>query len=186
MTASSPSVGIGILNWNGKKFLEKLLPELQSLTYPNYTLYIIDNNSSDDSVSFIKANHPEIRLIILDDNYGFAGGYNRGFAEMKEDYYLMMNSDVEVPTDFIEPMVKMMEEDKSIAVCQPKLLNLLQPEFLEHGGAAGGMIDFLAILFAGDDYLNLQKKIRDSITNLFLYFGPVVLVALLEERLIGR
>ena len=97
MNNSNPSVGIGILNWNGKKFLEKLLPELQHLTYPNSTLYVIDNKSSDDSIPFIQTNHPEVKVIALDDNYGFAEGYNRGLAQMEEEYYLMMNSDVEVP-----------------------------------------------------------------------------------------
>lgn len=147
MNTSAPSVGIGILNWNGKKFLEALLPELKNLTYPNYTIYVIDNCSSDDSVSFIQKFHPSVKVIALDNNYGFAGGYNRGFALMPEDYYLMLNSDVEVPRDFIKPLVEMMEEDHSIAICQPKLLSLLHPKILEHGGAAGGMIDFLGYPF---------------------------------------
>lgn len=147
MNKPAPSVGIGILNWNGKKFLEALLPELNNLTYPNYNIYVIDNSSTDDSVLFIRKFHPAIKVISLDNNYGFAGGYNRGFALMREDYYLMLNSDVEVPSGFIEPLLQMMEADRSIAICQPKLLSLLQPKMLEHGGAAGGMIDFLGYPF---------------------------------------
>lgn len=143
MNTSFPSVGIGILNWNGLKFLKALLPEINQLTYPNYTIYVIDNNSSDASVEFVKECHPNIKVIQLNKNYGFAGGYNRGFAEMKEDYYLMINSDVEVPKSFIEPLVQMMEADKNVAACQPKLLSLLNPKLLEHAGGAGGMIDFL-------------------------------------------
>jgi GT2 family glycosyltransferase len=158
MSSSYPSVGIGILNWNGKKFLEKLLPELRNLSYPHYSVYIIDNNSSDDSLDFIRNNHPEVKLIILDDNYGFAGGYNKGFEQMHEDYYLMMNSDVEVHSGFIEPLVKMMEEDKSIAICQPKLLALIQPEMLEHGGAAGGMIDVLGYPFCRGRLFETTEK----------------------------
>lgn len=142
-----PSVGIGILNWNGKKFLEKLLPELRMLTYGNYKVYVIDNNSSDDSVAYVSSHHPEVKLVVLDNNYGFAGGYNRGFAEMEEEYYLMLNSDVEVPASVLEPLVEMLEADKSIAVCQPKLLALLDKQMLEHGGAAGGMIDILGYPF---------------------------------------
>jgi len=147
MSRSAPSVGIGILNWNGKKFLETLLPELSNLTYTNCNIYVIDNNSTDDSVSYVRQTHPAVKIISLDNNYGFAGAYNRGFAAMPEDYYLMLNSDVEVPSNFIEPLLQMMEGDKNIAVCQPKLLSLLQPHMLEHGGAAGGMIDFLGYPF---------------------------------------
>ena len=147
MNISAPLVGIGILNWNGKKFLETLLPELNNLTYSNYTVYVIDNASSDESLSYIREFHPAVKIIALDNNYGFAGGYNRGFALMQEDYYLMLNSDVEVPPGLIEPLLKMMEKDTSIAVCQPKLLALLNPQMLEHGGAAGGMIDFLGYPF---------------------------------------
>ncbi|HEX8462768.1 MAG TPA: glycosyltransferase family 2 protein, partial [Segetibacter sp.] len=147
MNASFPAVGIGILNWNGKAFLQALLPELEKLTYSNYKIYVIDNNSSDDSLAFIRRFHPCVKVIVLDKNYGFAAGYNKGFAEMHEDYYLMMNSDVEVPPGFIEPLVEMMEADKSIAICQPKLLALQKKGMLEHGGAAGGMIDVLGYPF---------------------------------------
>ena len=147
MNISAPSVGIGILNWNGKNFLEALLPGLNNLTYPNYTIYVIDNTSSDGSVSYIREFFPSVKIIALDHNYGFAGGYNRGFRQMNEDYYLMLNSDVEVPPGFIEPLLEMMVADKSIAICQPKLLALLQPFKLEHGGAAGGLIDFLGYPF---------------------------------------
>jgi len=147
MNKCAPSVGIGILNWNGKKFLQSLLPQLKNLTYHNFTVYVIDNNSSDDSLSFIRTSHPEVQIIALNKNHGFAGGYNRGFGQMHEDYYLMLNSDVEVPPGFIEELVEMMETDTKIAICQPKLLSLLHPKMLEHGGAAGGMIDFLGYPF---------------------------------------
>ncbi|WP_018611414.1 glycosyltransferase family 2 protein [Segetibacter koreensis] len=147
MNKVAPSVGIGILNWNGKKFLEALLPQLNNLTYPNYNIYVIDNTSSDDSIAYISKYHPNVKVIALDKNYGFAAGYNRGFAHMPEEYYLMLNSDVEVPAGFIKPLVEMMEEDINIAICQPKLLSLTNPQMLEHGGAAGGMIDFLGYPF---------------------------------------
>jgi GT2 family glycosyltransferase len=143
MSICAPSVAIAILNWNGNKFLETLLPELDQLTYSNYKIYVIDNKSSDESVAYVDKFHPSVKVIELDGNYGFAGGYNKGFAFMQEDYYLMINSDVEVPPSFIEPLVNMMELDNKIASCQPKLLSLTNPTLLEHGGAAGGMIDFL-------------------------------------------
>ena len=138
-----PSVAVAILNWNGKKFLEALLPQLRQLTYSNYTVYVIDNKSSDDSVAYIRLHYPLVKVIELNGNHGFAGGYNKGLANLKEDYYLMINSDVEVPASFIEPLVAMMERDPTIASCQPKLLSLTDPTILEHGGAAGGMLDVL-------------------------------------------
>ncbi len=158
MNTSSPSVGIGILNWNGKKFLETLLPELSKLTYPNCTVYVIDNNSSDDSVDFLRQNHPQVKVIVLNDNYGFAGGYNRGLAQMNEDYYLMLNSDVEAPPSFVEPMVEMMQQDESIAACQPKMLALLDKQMLEHAGAAGGMIDVLGYPFCRGRLFETSEK----------------------------
>ena len=161
MIPTAPSVGIGILNWNGKLFLEKLLPELQLITYPNYTLYVIDNNSSDDSVAFMQASYPSVNIIALDNNYGFATGYNKGFAQMHEDYYLMMNSDVEVPPGFLEPLVAMMLGDETIAICQPKLLSQLEKDTLEHGGAAGGMMDVLGYPFCrGRIFESVEKDTR--------------------------
>ena len=142
-----PSVAIAILNWNGRHFLEKLLPALSHLTYPNYNIYVIDNNSSDDSVDYINSNFPSVKTIALDDNYGFATGYNKGLWGIKEEYYLVMNSDVETEPGFIEPLVLLMENDEKIAVCQPKIRSLLNKKMFEHAGAAGGMIDVLGYPF---------------------------------------
>ncbi len=142
-----PSVAIVILNWNGRFFLEKLLPALQHLTYPNYSVYIIDNNSADDSVTFINASFPSVKTIVLDNNYGFAIGYNKGFWEIKEPFYVMMNSDIEVEPNFIEPLMNMMQSDDRIAVCQPKIRSLTNKQMFEHAGAAGGMIDRLGYPF---------------------------------------
>jgi GT2 family glycosyltransferase len=130
MNTSAPSVGIGILNWNGKKFLESLLPQLYNLTYVNYTIYVIDNTSTDDSVSFVREFHPSVNIIALDDNHGFAGGYNRGFAKMHEDYYLMMNSDVDVPTGIIEPLLAIMESDSTMVFVNQSCFRCRNPKCL--------------------------------------------------------
>ncbi|MDB5246095.1 MAG: glycosyltransferase family 2 protein [Segetibacter sp.] len=165
MNLPAPSVGIGILNWNGKKFLQSLLPELRNISYSNFTIYVIDNNSTDDSITYIRQYHPNVKLIELDRNYGFAEGYNKGFAQMDEDYYLMMNSDVETPATFIEPLVEMMEADPAIAICQPKLLSLLHPDLLEHGGAAGGMIDILGYPFCRGRIFESSEKDKGQYTK---------------------
>ena len=120
---------------------------LEELNYPDYTVYVIDNHSTDDSIAFLEAHFPTVKIIPLSDNYGFAKGYNLGLAAIPEDYYLMMNSDVEVGKDFLQPLVYLMESDKQIAICQPKVLSLRNKEYFEHAGAAGGMIDVLGYPF---------------------------------------
>ncbi|MDQ2752059.1 MAG: glycosyltransferase, partial [Bacteroidota bacterium] len=153
-----PAIAIAILNWNGKFFLETLLPALQHLTYSNYSIYIIDNNSSDDSVAFANARFPLVKTIVLDDNYGFATGYNKGLWQIKEPYYLLMNSDVEVTPGFIEPLMAQMQSDEKIAVCQPKILSLQNKQLFEHAGAAGGMMDALGYPFCRGRIFDFVEK----------------------------
>ena len=142
-----PSVGIGILNWNGRHYLQQFLQYLYKVTYPNVVIYVIDNNSTDGSLEYVAAHHPSIKIISTGGNYGFAGGYNKGFSKMPEKYLLMLNSDVEVTPGFLEPLVALMEADESIAITQSKLLAYDCKTMFEHGGAAGGMIDILGYSF---------------------------------------
>ncbi len=158
MNGQAPSVGIAILNWNGKHFLQALLPALERLHYPDYCVYVIDNNSTDDSVSFLKKAFPAVVIIQLADNYGFAAGYNKGLAAVQEDYYLMMNSDVEVAENFLQPLVNLMEQDKLIAICQPKILSLRNKTLFEHAGAGGGMIDVLGYPFCRGRIFDSAEK----------------------------
>src|SRR4051812_20352326 len=153
-----PSVAIAILNWNGRHFLQTLLPLLQELTYPDYTVYVIDNNSTDDSLLYLKTHSPAVKVIPLAGNYGFSKGYNLGLASIPEDYYLMMNSDVEVGKDFLQPMVDLMESNKQVAICQPKVLSLRNKEYFEHAGAAGGMIDILGYPFCRGRIFDTVEK----------------------------
>lgn len=153
-----PSVGIAILNWNGRHFLQILLPMLQQLSYPNYTVYVIDNSSTDDSLPFLRTHYPGVKVVPLAGNYGFAKGYNLGFAAVKEDYYLMMNSDVEVGKDFLQPMVDLMESDTQIAICQPKVLSLRNKEIFEHAGAGGGLMDMLGYPFCRGRIFDTVEK----------------------------
>ena len=176
---NQPSVAIAILNWNGKHFLETLLPALQHLSYPNYVIYIIDNNSSDDSIAFVTAHFPLVKIVLLDDNYGFATGYNKGLRGIKEDYYLMMNSDVEVQPRFIEPLVTMMETDDRIAIIQPKILSLTNKYLFEHAGAAGGMIDMLGYPFCRGrifDTVEEDKGQYDDAKQIFWATGTCCLI----------
>ncbi|HEX6914854.1 MAG TPA: glycosyltransferase family 2 protein, partial [Chitinophagaceae bacterium] len=153
-----PTVGIGILNWNGRRYLEQFLPFLRDLSYPSYTVYVIDNASTDDSVAFVQKEHPWVRVIETGANLGFAGGYNHAFNRMQETYLLMLNSDVEVTPGFLEPMVALMEKDPAIAACQSKILAHHQKENFEYGGACGGMIDVLGYTFCRGRIFDTVEK----------------------------
>ena len=118
-----PSVAIVILNWNGKHYLQQFLPSVLSTEYPNYRIVVADNGSADDSVNFLKTNYPQIGIIQLQKNFGFAKGYNEALKEVTADYYLLLNSDVEVTPGWLSPMISLLEQDLDYAACQPKLLS---------------------------------------------------------------
>jgi GT2 family glycosyltransferase len=136
-----PSVAIVILNWNGKKFLEQFLPSVLSSTYDNTAVIVADNASSDDSVNFVTTRYPQVRIIKNAENEGFAKGYNTALRQVNSDYYVLLNSDVEVTPGWIEPIISLMESDTSIAACQPKLLAHHDKTKFEYAGACGGWID---------------------------------------------
>lgn len=135
------SIAVVILNWNGKHFLEKFLPTLIKNTDKIAEIWIVDNNSTDNSLEYLSANFKTIKTIKLDKNYGFAGGYNRGLAQINSKYYLLLNSDIEVPQNWLQPLYELMENNSNIAVCGPKLLSYEQKTHFEYAGAAGGYID---------------------------------------------
>jgi GT2 family glycosyltransferase len=146
--SDQPEVAIVILNWNGRDFLRKFLPAVVSSTYLNKRIIVADNASSDDSVSFLRENFPQVELIINPANEGFAKGYNTALRQVKADYYVLLNSDVEVTPGWIEPIITLMEKDWSIAACQPKMLTYDQKNRFEYAGACGGWIDQLGYPFA--------------------------------------
>ena len=141
-------MSIVILNWNGRKYLETFLPSVMASTYSNVRVVVIDNASSDDSISFLTVNYPAVEIISLSSNFGFARGYNEGLKRVDSDYYILLNSDVEVQRNWIEPMVSLLESDQRIAACQPKLLQYHNKRVFEYAGAAGGWLDYLRYPFA--------------------------------------
>jgi len=130
-----------ILNWNGKALLEKFLPAVIKHSKDAADVYVIDNRSTDDSVRFLRLIFPSVNIIQNIDNYGFAKGYNEGLKHIKADYFVLLNSDVEVTENWIEPVITLLESDPSIAACQPKLLNYNVRDEFEYAGGAGGYID---------------------------------------------
>lgn len=139
-------VAVVILNWNGKSFLEKFLPSVIEHS-PSANIYLADNNSTDDSVDFVRSNFQEVSIIQNKDNNGYASGYNQALKRVSEEYYVLLNSDVEVSENWIEPIITLMENDKRIAACQPKILDYKNKQKFEYAGAAGGFIDKYAYPF---------------------------------------
>lgn len=130
-----------ILNWNGKRFLEKFLPGVLENSRDTATVIVADNASDDGSLEFMATHFPEVRVIRNDRNYGFAEGYNRALAHVEAKYYVLLNSDIEVTPGWIAPVVECMEKDDRIAACQPKVLSYHNKKHFEYAGASGGFID---------------------------------------------
>jgi len=138
---SEPSVAVVILNWNGKELLSRFLPGILQSSYSQLEVIVGDNASTDDSVVFVREHFPAVRIIENDRNYGFAEGYNRIMAHVKADYYILLNSDVEVPADWIRPVIRAMEADPLIAAAQAKIKWYTDKSRFEYAGAAGGFMD---------------------------------------------
>ncbi|GHE45121.1 glycosyltransferase family 2 protein [Sphingobacterium griseoflavum] len=136
-----PRVAVVILNWNGRFFLEKFLPSVYNSRYPNVEFVIGDNSSTDDSLLFVEENYPTIRVIRNPSNLGFAGGYNAILEQVEADYFVLLNSDVEVTESWIEPIIDYLEQHPNIAAAQPKIKAYHDKDMFEHAGAAGGFLD---------------------------------------------
>ena len=143
-----PAVAIVILNYNGRNYLEKFLPSVVASSYPNKRIIVADNGSTDESVSYLKQSFTNVEIILLKQNFGFAGGYNKALKNIKSDYYILLNSDVEVTKGWVDDLITLMESNKQIAACQPKILSYINKNKFEHAGACGGWIDTLGYVFA--------------------------------------
>jgi len=148
-----------ILNWNGKHFLEKYLPGVEMYSQiPDVEVIVADNASTDDSVSYLQANHPDVRIIQLDSNYGFAEGYNRALQQVDADYYVLLNSDVEVTENWLQPMFDLMRQKQDIAACMPKIRATADPSSFEYAGAAGGFMDKYGYVFCRGRLFHTVEK----------------------------
>lgn len=137
-----PKTAVVILNYNGKHFLELFLQTVIEFSTEAQVI-VADNNSTDDSVSFIKSNFPDIELIILKKNYGYAGGYNETLKKVDAEYYILLNSDVKVTKNWIAPIIDFLDQNPLYAAAQPKILDYNKPDHFEYAGASGGFIDSL-------------------------------------------
>ena len=172
-------VAVAILNYNGESFLEDFLPNFISNS-PDYAeVYVIDNASTDGSLALLKNKFPEVKLIQLTQNHGFAGGYNEGLKYVRAKYYYLINSDVEVRDSWIDPLFKMCEADSSIAACQPKIMSYSEPEKFEYAGGVGGFIDRLYYPFCMGRILHTVEKdqgLYDSAQEIFWASGAAMFV----------
>jgi len=139
-------VAVVILNYNGKSFLQQFLPSVLKHS-PKDSVYVADNASTDDSISFLTSEFPEVKRIQNAHNFGYAGGYNHALKSLEADYYVLLNSDVRVTENWLDPLIKLLDSFPEVAACQPKLLDLSHPNSFEYAGGSGGFIDFLGYPF---------------------------------------
>lgn len=174
-----PSVAVVILNWNGKALLERFLPSVVATDYPNLQLVLGDNASTDDSVTFVRQNFPQVSIIENDQNYGFAGGYNHILSRVEADYFVLLNSDVEVPVNWIQPVIEMMQSDEKIAIAQPKIKWQKQKDQFEYAGAAGGFMDLHAYPFCRGrifDSVEIDEGQYDNSIDIFWASGAAFFI----------
>jgi GT2 family glycosyltransferase len=133
-------IAVVILNWNGQKLLEQFLPSVFQYS-EEATIYIADNASSDNSISFVKSNYPTIKIIQNKGNFGYAKGYNEALQEVEEEIYALVNSDIEVTENWLQPIITLFKNEPKTSIIQPKILDYKNKEYFEYAGAGGGFID---------------------------------------------
>ena len=134
-------VAIVILNWNGRKMLAKYLPNVVEYSRQDAEVWVADNCSSDDSMLLLETQFPQVKTIVLGQNFGFAEGYNRALRQVEAEYYVLLNSDVEVSHHWLTPLIEFMDSHPRAAACQPKLLSEQDKDSFEYAGACGGFLD---------------------------------------------
>ena len=133
-------IAVVILNWNGTKLLEQFLPSIVKHSQ-EADIYVADNASTDNSVAFVKANFPKVKIVVNESNFGFAQGYNESLKQIDAEIYALVNSDIEVTENWLKPILETFENEPKTAIIQPKLLDFKRKEYFEYAGAAGGFLD---------------------------------------------
>ncbi|HNV95658.1 MAG TPA: glycosyltransferase family 2 protein [Bacteroidales bacterium] len=174
------SVAVVILNWNGKDILAEFLPSVvMHSKVEGTTIYVADNGSTDSSVEYIEKTFPTVKIIKLDKNYGFAGGYNRAIETLTEDYVILLNSDVEVSENWLHPLIEYMDHHNEIAACQPKIRSYRNKKQFEYAGAAGGYIDKYGFPFCRGRFFNVFEEDNgqyDQIEDIFWATGACLFI----------
>ena len=178
METQKIDIAVVILNWNGQQWLEKFLPTvIEKSSMAN--IYIADNASTDDSVSLIENNFPSVKIIKNQLNEGYAKGYNDALKDLKEKYFVLLNSDIEVTNNWIKPIINLMEENPNISACQPKILDYNNKDSFEYAGASGGYIDNLGYPFSRGrifDSIESDNNQYDDVKEIFWASGACFFV----------
>ena len=167
------------MNFNGENWLKKFIPTFIIHSKEDADIYVIDNGSSDDSLNYLKKNSPAIKTIPLEKNLGFAGGYNEGLKKINAEFFIIVNSDVEVTKNWISPLIKVLKNNENISAVQPKIKSYKNKDYFEYAGAAGGFIDLLAYPFCRGrvfDYTELDKKQYDTHREIFWASGACMAI----------
>ena len=171
-------VAVVILNWNGAEMLRRFLPSVVcNSAGVGIDVYVADNASTDNSLDILANEFPAVRTIVLEKNYGFADGYNKALKEVKAEYYVLLNSDVEVTEHWLEPMVSYLDEHQEIAACQPKLRSWHEKEYFEYAGACGGFMDRYGYPFCRGRIMSELEKDNgqyDSVASVFWATGAAL------------
>lgn len=182
-------VSVVILTWNGCEMLKKFLPSVISHSQgDDVEVCVADNGSKDDTVEMLKRDFPDVRLIMLEKNYGFADGYNKALQRVESQYVVLLNSDVDVRTPWLCPLISYMDAHPNVAACQPKILSYRQPELFEYAGAAGGFIDKNGYPFCrGRIFSTVEKDNHqyDEPISIFWATGAALFIRLEEYRKAG-
>ncbi len=167
-------VAVVILNWNGKKLLEQYLPSIVQFSSEIADIYVADNASSDDSVSFVKEQFPSVQIVENATNGGYAKGYNDALASIEADIYCLINSDVEVTKDWLIPVLDLFKEEPNTAIVQPKLLDYKDKSKFEYAGAGGGFVDLYGYPYCRGrvfNFLETDNGQFDDVTEIFWASG---------------
>lgn len=182
-------IAVVILNWNGKRLLEEFLPSVCANSSEELAeIVVVDNGSDDDSKEFLLGSFPQVRLISLSRNYGFAEGYNRGLAQLENPYAVLLNSDVEPAPGWLEPMYDYCERHADVAACQPKIKSYRNRAYFEHAGAAGGYIDRYGYPFCRGrifDEVEQDCGQYNEVSDIFWASGAALFIRLSDYKAAG-
>lgn len=171
-------IAVVVLNWNGEALLQQFLPSVAAHS-KGADLYVIDNGSTDGSVAFIQQNYPHIHIVQNTENFGFTGGYNTGLKNIEAEVFCLLNSDVKVTPNWLEPIRQAFHTLPNAAIIQPKILDLKRPDFFEYAGAAGGVIDRLGYPFCRGRIFQVLEKDQgqyNDVTNIFWATGACMFI----------
>ena len=180
MTNPKKRIAVIIINYNGEKLLNKFLPSIIEFSDKKISdIYVIDNNSDDDSVTLLKSKFPFVNTIINNKNYGYAKGYNEGIKNIKHDYFVFVNNDVEVTKNWLNPIFDTLESNNKIGTCQPKIISYNNKKFFDYAGASGGYIDYLGYPYCRGrifDTIEIDKSQYNNETEIFWSSGSCFMI----------